>query len=204
MIARPVPLSEPPPDFAERGLPIREFAARPWYRGHKVTRDPIHFNRANGRFAAPDGESFGTLYLDADPNCSFIEMFALAIQPAARVAILTEHFVRQSCICEVTTTRPLRVVDLTTGSALRRLSPRADNRISDGDHVVSQRWASAIWAHPSRPDGIYYRSRNAPDRFAVALFDRTEPILIARGSPNLLQDAHLLGSLLDEFDCALI
>lgn len=175
-----------------------------WYRSHKIKYRPVYFNANAGRFGPRDNAAFGTIYLGADPYCSFIETFADTMQHDGYVTSLTEDFLLQSCICEVTFDRPLRVVDLTTGASLRRLAPNADNRISDGSHEVSQRWAEAIWAHPSQPDGILYRCRRAPDRFSLALFDRVEPFLNAPQSENLLRDSHLLGALLDEFNCALI
>ncbi len=117
---------------------------------------------------------------------------------------ISRDSLEKSCICPVTARRPLQVVDLTTGPMLRRLSPRADNRISDGSYGISQRWARALWAHPDQPDGILYRCRHSPERLSLALFDRVAPELIATGIPNLLQDPRRLGELLDYFDCALV
>jgi hypothetical protein len=98
----------------------------------------------------------------------------------------------------------MRLVDLTNGLALLLLSPEADNRINDGLHPVSQRWALAFWTHPSRPDGLYYRSRRAPDRHSIALFDRVAADLVADSAQNRLRDPDRLGAILDYFGCALV
>jgi hypothetical protein len=103
----------------------------------------------------------------------------------------------------VVATRTIQLVDLTNGPALRRLSPDADNRINDGPHAVSQRWALAFWCHPTRPDGLLYRSRLAPEKLAVALFDRVAPDLTV-DDENLLNDADRLAAILNYFGCALV
>lgn len=193
----------PPADFAERPLAIRD-VDQTWYRGHKTKYRPIHFNAGAGRFGPTDFTSFGVMYLGADPYCSFIETFAESMQDDRYGASLAEIALEPVCICEVATSRSLRVVDLTTGASLKRLAPNADARISDGSHELSRLWADAIWAHPTQPDGIYYRCRRAPDRFSLALFDRVEPVLRAPSSNNLLRDPQLLGALLEEFNCALL
>jgi hypothetical protein len=107
-------------------------------------------------------------------------------------------------LCVVTATRPLRLVDLTTGPALRRLSPTTDSRISTGTHAVSQRWAAAFWNHPARPDGILYPCRRAPELHSVALFDRVQPHLVANCASNILRDRDALVAIVDHYDCALI
>jgi hypothetical protein len=117
---------------------------------------------------------------------------------------ISASLLRQSCLCIVTATRPLHLVDLTSGAALKRLAADADSRIGDGPHPVSQRWAAALWSHPEEPDGLMYRTRNAPDHHSIALFDRTAGALVTNCTTNLLVDADRLGRILDHFGCALI
>lgn len=191
-------------DLAERALPLREFNSPQWYRGHKSKHDPIHFNRERGRFAAPDRMSFGTLYVGENEYCSFIEAFAHDLRRGLLGLVVSESLLRQSCLCLVSTTRTLRLVDLTTGVALKRLSPQADNRVCDGPHAVSQRWAQAIWAHPAQPDGLLYRSRNAPNHYSIALFDRAAPAIVAECKVNLLRQRERIALILDHFECGLI
>lgn len=191
---------EPPDDLPLRPLPVTEIS-EPLYRGHRKHRQPVYFNASNGRFAPPDGESYGVMYVGLTAACSFIEMFDFDADPGFGISA---EVVAQSCLCVVTVRRRLRVVDLTAGPSLKRLSPRADNRLSDGSHAVSQRWAAAFWAHPDAVDGILYRARNAPELSAVALFDRVAEDLAADCTTNLFHDSRALADLLDYFDCPLL
>jgi hypothetical protein len=200
----PGPYPEPPPDFAQRRLPVIMLRETSLFRGHKRRYGPLHFNRHAGRFAAPDRQSFGALYLGADEHAAFIEAFSHGLGSTPLGLFFSESLLRQSCLCTVRTTRPLRLVDLTTGAALKRLAAEADSRIGDGPHAVSQRWAAALWSHPVQPDGLIYLTRNAPVHRSVALFDRTADALVADCATNLLLDPGRLGHILDHFGCALI
>jgi hypothetical protein len=200
----PGPEPEPPDDLASRPLPLRTFDELRWFRGHRVTYGPLHFNTASGRFCAPDRISFGTLYLETDPRCAFLEAFARSLGSATAGYVVSQSVLDRSCLCVVTPTRKLRLVDLTTGRSLRRLSAIADARISTGSHAVSQRWAAAFWSHPVHTDGILYVCRRAPEFHSVALFDRVRPHLIANCDSNFLNDPVELAALLGHYDCALI
>jgi hypothetical protein len=195
---------EPPNDLATRALPLRAFDNPTWFRGHKRKHGPLHFNAAGGRFGAPDRALFGTLYLGTDPRGAFLEAFAQSLGPATTGYIVSQTLLDQSCLCVVMATRPLHLVDLTTGLMLRRLAANADSRISTGSHAASQRWADAFWRHPEQPDGILYPCRRAPELHAVALFDRVREDLVADCATNPLQDPGALAAILDHYDSALI
>ena len=111
----------------------------------------------------------------------------------------------------IETTEPLRLVDL-TGPGLPRLG--ADARLADGDHQVSQAWSAAFHGHPDRPDGILYRARHDPSRFAVAIFERAQRKIVLRvflgerlflrGEPEPLLGEHLRLELLRAlYDCGI-
>ncbi len=174
------------------------------FRGHKHRYRPLHFNRTVGRFAPPDGQAFGTLYLGEDEFGAFIEAFNQGVGSTPLGLFISATLLRQSCLCMVQVMRPLPLVDLTAGAALKRLSADADSRIGDGPHVVSQRWAAALWAHPDQPDGLIYLARHAPDHRSIALFDRAAEALVANCASNLLLDPRRLGRILDHFGCAVI
>ena len=195
---------EPPDDLHARSLPLITLAGADLYRGHRHSNTPLHFNRTAGRFASPDGTSFGTLYVGEDAFTAFVEAFGQGLVSDALGLFVSEGWLTTRCLCIVTATRPLRLVDLSSGTALKRLSALADSRLADGAHEVSQRWAAALWAHPERPDGLLYRARNAPDHRSIALFDRAEDVLVAPCSSNLLRDDARLAAILDHFGCALI
>lgn len=204
MDPQPGPEPEPPDDLAPRPLPLRTFDDPTWFRGHKRKYGPLYFNAAGGRFGAPDRISFGTLYLGTDPRGAFVEAFAQNLGAAATGYVVSQNLLDGSCLCVVTATKPLHLVDLTAGPALRRLSANADGRISTGSHAVSQRWAEAFWRHPEQPDGILYPCRRAPELQSVALFDRAQAHLVANCASNILQDVDEFVAILDHYDCALI
>ncbi|CAN5605816.1 RES family NAD+ phosphorylase [soil metagenome] len=178
-------------------MPLLELDSPQMYRGHKSRHSAIFFNKIHGRWADPQGD-FGTMYLGETHFCSFAEAF---IQGASN-RFASQSLLAASCLCPVLTDRPLVLVDLTTGPNLMQIG--ADNRVCDGPHDVSQRWARALWSHPQQPDGLYYRSRNAPEFFSIALFDRVQPALREDCSRNLLADPASSSRLLDYFRCALL
>lgn len=111
------------------------------------------------------------MYLGEADYCSFIEAFSQQAHHLHSSGLfVSERALEASCLCRVTANRPLRLVDLTLGRNLKRIN--SDNRICDGPHHESQLWSRAFWEHPLTPDGIYYRSRNAPELRSIALFDR--------------------------------
>lgn len=195
---------EPPADLQQRRLPLIWFDGIDLYRGHRRSHAPVDFNRTTGRFASPDGVSFGTLYAGENSYAAFIEAFGQGLASGPLGIFVSEAWLATRCLCVVSASRPLRLVDLSSGAALKQLSTGADSRLADGPHDVSQRWAAALWAHPEQPDGLLYRARNAPDHRSVALFDRAGDALVAPCAANLLQDSAELAALVDHFGCALI
>jgi hypothetical protein len=178
--------------------------AATWYRGHHQDFSPLYFNSEAGRFAAPDGEQFGTMYMGEDAFGAFIEAFGQGLRSDVLGMYVSEGLLRVRCLCTASLTRPVRLVDLSSGAGLKKLSGDADSRIADGPHEVSQRWAAAFWAHPEQPDGVLYRARNAPDHRSIALFDRAADAIVAPCSGNALRDTARLAAILDHFGCALI
>lgn len=159
----------------------------------------MHFSRSGaGRFDAPAGE-YGVLYVAEDVHCAFIETFGRLL--GDQVVALDELAVRQIARLEVR--RQLRVVDL-SGPGLRRLG--ADARLSTGDYRIAQRWALALWQHPSHPDGLYWRSRFDPSRACVAVFDRAGDAISCHPVGSLADPAltALLAEILNTYDFGLV
>ena len=167
--AGPPPHPRPSATLQQQELPLIELHIT-WYRQHQCDSDPLEFDRsAEDRFNAPDGQ-YGVLYLGSDPPGVFIETFD---EPHIRT--ITTQELGERCLCIATTTRPLRLVDL-TGAGLRHIG--ADSRIATGnDYAVAQAWSLALWQHPVRVDGLYYVARNDPSRHSLALFDRAADTL---------------------------
>lgn len=153
-------------------------------RSYRLVNTPLHFGRAGTeRFDAPDGR-FGVCYAGEDDASTFIETFGHVT--GRRVVTASELVARGRA--RLTTSRPLRLVDL-TGPGLARLD--ADNALAAGcDYALSQSWSAALWAHPGQPDGLPYLTRHDPALRSVALFDRETWPALAR--------------LLDRYDFGLI
>lgn len=177
------------------------FAPSVLYRGHSLHRDPLFFNPLAGRWSSGD-DTFGTLYLAAHPACAFLEAFGHLVVITSGQPMIIEQVLAHSCLRGVTTTRSLKLVDLTHGAALTALS--ADSRITNAPHQLSQQWAREFWAHPSAPDGVCYRSRRAPEHFCIAVFDRAADALRIDSDDNLLRNRQRLGAVLNSLGCLLI
>lgn len=186
-------------------LPLIEVCP-PWFRCHSIARGPLFYNRGRiGRFNAPNGE-YGIIYLGTDEFCAFIETFGQSMQRNNRgVSLVSERDLARKCLCQVEATPdqgPFRLVDL-TGEGLSQL--QADSRLTTltDDRGLPQRWAFALYQHPQRPDGLYYRVRHDPNRFGVALFDRVGDVLVANCRSNMLTQGEALAALLRTYEFAL-
>lgn len=201
--AYPGPLHDPSSDFPAIRLPLKTFD-RDWYRVYRCAYGPIFFGRmVTYRFDAPEGE-FGVLYMAQSHEAAFIETLGGVTRNAAVRNTLQRDDLGQRCWAVIRAARPLRLVDL-TARGLARIS--ADERLCAGDYDVSRRWAKAIYMHPQRPDGIYYRAyraRHDPSQHSVALFDRATRDVAARLDGSLLTDAALLARLLDRYGIDMI
>lgn len=195
---RPGPHPDPPPDLSQRQLPTT-VSSGPWFRFHRIGREPFHFGSSgHNRFDAPTGE-YGILYLGSDAHCAFIETYG----QATGINIVTARELAGRCLSRVEALRPLTLVDL-TGPGLAQLG--ADERLCAGDHSVAQRWALALWTHPSQPDGLYYRARHDPSRFCVALYERAGDALCVIRQGSLLEPGQvaLLANILDTYAFGLL
>jgi RES domain-containing protein len=191
------PASGPPSDLHERPLRLQT-TSQVWVRLHHRRYKAKYFGGARRhRFDAPNGE-FGVLYAGQDEACAFIEVFGDPLD----VRILSLHVLTQYCFADARATRPLRLVDL-TGAGLRQFG--ADVRLTGGDdYDYSRKWALGFWGHPDKPDGILYLSRHDPSLQAVAIFDRTGPVIRTKRRRCLGDDRTALGYLLDRYGFGLV
>jgi hypothetical protein len=139
------------------------------------------------------------LYCGQDVHCAFIETFGH--DTGTGVVSLDE--LRRRGITRIDHVETLRLVDL-TGPGLAQLG--ADNRLCSGSYGIAQQWSGAVYNHPERPHGIYYRACHDPSRMAVALYDRSEGLITAQSVGTLAdpQNAALLGNILDTYRFGLI
>jgi len=167
-----------------------------WYRSHKTGRDPVFFgkNRAH-RWDAPRSD-YGVLYLGADERCAFMESIGRGVLrtrfvPASQLKVLEFSKIRFS--------RELRLVDLVASGGMTRL--RAEGSLANGlGYRSSQRWLEALRSHPTKPDGIYYRSRYDPALASCALYDHCQPFVeVVENCGTWAGQPVLLGSILDHY-----
>ena len=173
---------------------------RSWWRVHQLANDPLYFGRTGrNRFDAPAGE-YGVLYAGDGPHCAFIETFGHlnGTQIVARAELAARGLARVDCH------RALRLIDL-AGPALSGLL--ADARLTMGDdYRLAQRWALALYQHPTESDGLVYRSRHDPSRLCLALYDRAAPAVAAVTLGSLAEPHHaaLLAGILDDYHFGLV
>ena len=184
----------PPTDLVHRRLPLVETAG-PWLRLHRLHHGPVFFGRTvENRFDDPRQE-FGVLYAAETLDGAFIETFGRS--PGLNT--VSERQLSLRSLSRITVTHPIRLVDL-TGPGLARLGTTAT--LLAGRHRRAQEWSRALWSHPDVPDGILYRARHDPSCICVAIFDRAERVVQARGLGGLVAPVHLgrLGAVLRRYD----
>jgi RES domain len=141
------------------------------YRHHQSVHKPIFFGTTgNYRFDDPDcpaPASFGVLYAGADPECCLLE----SCGSTTGVPTVSGGYLDARQIARMELTEDLRFVDLVEPGGLTSIG--ADNRLTTGSYKVAQQWSAALRKHPTKPDGIRYRSRHAPERIAYAIYTRS-------------------------------
>jgi hypothetical protein len=126
----------------------------------------VHFGRgAVYRFDDPM-QGFGVLYAGSDyMTCVSESILRDEVRQGAR-PLYKEDL--DSRVIANLSAGEVNLVDLTDALELG-----LDNQISTTpDYGITQDWARALYLHPSKPDGLYYLSRNYPKGAAIALFDR--------------------------------
>lgn len=193
---RPEPHPDPPTGLSSRSLPCKE-SSGPWIRIHACSREAVFFGRTgDNRFDAPEG-SYGCLYAAEDAHGAFVETFGDPLD----IRLVSRADLAKRCLARITATRGLRLVDL-TGKGLRQIG--ADARLTSGDRALAQRWALALWQHPSKPDGIAYRVRHDPSKEAVAIFDRAKTVVKSQPMGRLTDDPAALAAILNHYGFGLV
>lgn len=194
----PPPHPNPPHDFNQRELSIVEIS-QPLYRLHDKKYSALYFSRTgNGRFDGAN-QGYRICYTGLDVYVAFIESFGRTHgKKFVEEAVLQKKF-----LTEIKPNSPLRIADI-IGRALPQIG--ADARLSTGDYLTSRIWANAIFNHPTKPDGILYRSRHDDSKFCCGLFDFAENNLIEQSLGTLLESGNRkhLADILDRYDFGLI
>jgi hypothetical protein len=173
------------------------------FRIHPAAFGAVFFGKTgNYRYDAPDcpDGSFGVMYAGEDLDCCFIESFGQTTgAPAVTVAYLEErHF------AEMQLQSDLHLVDLFESGSLSRIG--ADGRLLTGSYKISQQWSAALRSHPTKPDGIRYRSRRDPAKVAYAIYERPSSTFAVteHGSLMDMKNRAQLNRLLDLYQVDLL
>jgi hypothetical protein len=197
----------PPDDFQSRILPITRVGGI-FYRCAHAVRPLLDWDaRDTSRFSHPT-LPFPVLYLAAGKFTAFWECFGdeLNDQPQGEKALSASHALSSRRWIRFSLSPLLRVADVTDAGTLRAMG--ADGASFLADYKVTQRWAEALMQHPTKLDGIRYRSRLDNDQNCLAVFGRPQLLrarkrLQPKREASLLQDVEFL-LFLAEQDIALL
>ena len=166
MTDRPGDHPLPHPELDQREVLIQTLkAGTTIFRMHPSGCTAVYFGRTgNYRYDAPDG-SFGVMYAGEDLDCCFIESFG----QTAGVPAVSGAYLEGRDFAEIQLQSNLRLADLVEPGSLSRIG--ADERLLTGPYSISQRWSAALRKHPTKPNGIRYRSRRDPAKIAYAIYD---------------------------------
>jgi RES domain-containing protein len=174
------------------------------YRLYPLAHDdqPLHFGRGRmHRWDAPDG-SYGVLYVGDTPHTAFLETFGR--ETATQVVALEE--LSNYGLVRIQVSAALNLVDLTDWG-LRALG--ADQTLTTGPTIRSQRWSAAVHRAFRGADGFVWRSRLDASRESMCIFEsrrawRAVTIGHRVGSLTAPANAWVLADILDLYQIALV
>lgn len=184
----------PPTDLSSRRLPISTLkAGTTLFRSHSVDKGPIWFGPGPGRppeyrFDAPGGE-YGVCYVGRRDMAAFVETYFRDLP----VRAISRADLKLRTISSLTLTRSVRVVRLYGPGLVKTGATTAvggaklivPTGFAGQPYAHSQAWSLAFHDHPSRPDGLQYRSSHDDQLMCVALFDHSATVVqvAALGEP---------------------
>ena len=175
----------PPPDFDARPVSTwRIPKGSALHRFYPTGLEPEFYDTGrSGRLNAPDG-TFGVLYVAWTPRGAFAETF---LREPGRTLLPPDLVAGRSYVV-FEALRPLRIVRI-YGRWMAPLGATAEVTASGPAYDVPQAWSAALYAHPSKADGIAYYARHDNSELCVALFDRARGALAeVRREPDLDQE----------------
>jgi hypothetical protein len=172
------------------------------YRHHQKIHDAIFFGMT-GRYRFDDPNSpasFGVLYVGADPECCLLE----SCGSTTGVPAMSGAYLDDRQIARMELTEDLRLIDTVEPGGLTSIG--ADGRLVTGSYKVAQKWSAALKKHPTKPDGIRYRSRHSPERVAYAIYTRSPATFSVSSMGSFTDPAneHLFKTILTTYKFALI
>jgi hypothetical protein len=194
----PSGLAPPPPEWlADISLPIDEIqTGQVLHRVHRSSLAPIFFGPGSNvpptnRFDSASGR-FGALYAGLTLRGALAE--TLVRNPQRLMVAMTDIVGRS--VSGLVSDRRLRIVRL-YGSGLQTVG--TDNSISTGPYEPCGLWSDALWDHPDRPDGLAYQSRHDSSEICLAIFEKADIRLKAKGTHPLSRMLGDVAAVLDSY-----
>lgn len=173
MAADPNYIPDPPPSAPKRLPKLVPDSPKELWRLHWEAdpRRPRRYAYGKFRFDAPAGE-YSVTYANEDQSACFAEVYG------DEQEIPPSQLERR--LGRLTYARPLRLVPLDDGEALKALHPKLDLNISASTRYARTRaWSLALHAWYEDADGLLYLGRHATQRLNRCLFlDRCAKDLI--------------------------
>jgi hypothetical protein len=199
----PGPPPTPPAGFAQRKLEIATVSVGAVLsRIHRSRHAPLHFRLGGDtdsrqRWDSPDG-SYGVCYMAEEGYIAFAETLLRDLT----LDSIPEAELKARSLARLRVRTPLRLVAM-HGKALR--AHGADASVVQGPYPTTRAWSAVLFAHPSAPDGIYYRARHDDSGFSIALFERAQAKVEHTSSVELLDPmlAVELAQWLDRYEVGL-
>jgi hypothetical protein len=198
--------SKVPPASISSRLDIVEISISAYCRIYQARHpNPLGYGKSRSRFAdprpLPDDERFGVVYLGESPEVCFVEAI-LRDRAVGSLGpfFLTRRELEQFMLAQISSTSPLRLVDLRGKGPARMRIPT--DAVRGQDHQWGMAYSLAFYQHPDKPDGLLYRSR-LNEMTTIALYDRAIQRLRCDDCIKLLHYADL-ADILDQYKLALI
>lgn len=196
-MARPKPGPLPPANFADRDLPVETIAAGTrLVRIHRNELSPLFFGATTANRFDDPAARYGVCYLAATFAGAFAETCLRAV--GARFVALA--FLEARSFSQIEVTARLRLVSI-HGQGLAQVGATA--AVTSGPYTVAQKWSRVIHDHPSKPDGIAYRSNHDNSELCVALFEHVANRLTPIAPEPITKDRDRLSELLTRYKVGL-
>jgi hypothetical protein len=141
------------------------FLALPWPAWVRFLIEPF----SDPRIKSPEKDRFGVIYFGSSLKVCFLERVLRDLRNARLGDVPIPYTELEQLMCaEVTTVRPLNLVDLRDDCPVKMGVPIDAVRASS--HRLGQKWSLAFWLHKQRPHGILYPSR-LNEEINLALYD---------------------------------
>jgi len=179
-----------------------------WFRLYPSRySDPLGFGFTPSRFSDPrldlaEPDRFGVIYFGSSLKVCFLER-VLRDRRNGRLGDVPIPYaeLEQLTCAELTTVRPLNVVDL-RGDCLVKMGVPTD-AVRASSHRLGQQWSLTFWLHKQHPDGILYPSR-LNEEINLALYDVALPKVRVSSTRPFLECRAEVAALIREFKLAIV